>query len=49
MRAKNIFIGTDVLQNAIYLSPLNLTSEECETVCRALREVSESLCCSKAD
>lgn len=43
MREKGIFIGIDALQNAVYLSPLNLTDEECGTVCRALREVSEIL------
>ncbi len=43
MREKGIFIGEDRLANAIYLSPLNLTDGECETVCRALREVSAAL------
>ena len=43
MRKKGIFIGVDALQDAVYLSPLNLTDEECETVCRALREVSEAM------
>ena len=39
MRERGIFIGTDRMEDAIYLSPLNLTDEECETVCAALREV----------
>lgn len=43
MRQKGIFIGTDRLENAIYLSPLNLTDEECAAVCRALRETAEEL------
>lgn len=43
MRDKGIFIGTDAVQGAVYLSPLNLTDEECDAVCLALREVSQSL------
>lgn len=43
MKEKHIFIGTDAMENAIYLSPLNLTDEECHIVCRALKEVGEAL------
>lgn len=48
MRERGIFIGEDKLENAIYLSPLNLTDAECETVCQALREVSNALEVSSA-
>ncbi|MDO4306586.1 MAG: aminotransferase class V-fold PLP-dependent enzyme [Eubacteriales bacterium] len=43
MKEKHIFIGADAMENAIYLSPLNLTEEECHIVCKALREVGEKL------
>lgn len=41
MRGRNIFVGTDAMEEAIYLSPLNLTGEECEIVCTALEEIAE--------
>ncbi len=41
MRERGIFIGTDPMEDAIYLSPLNLTDEECDEVCKALREAAE--------
>ncbi len=43
MRRRGIFIGTDKLSHAVYLSPLNLTDGECETVCRALQETAAEL------
>ena len=39
MREQHIFIGMDKPQNAIYLSPQNLTDEECGTVCEALKAI----------
>lgn len=36
MRAHGVFIGTDAMQEAVYMSPLNLTEEECGTVCALL-------------
>lgn len=43
MGEQGIFVGTDALADAIYLSPLNLTDAECETVCQALGKVAEKL------
>ena len=43
MRRRGVFIGTDKTAHAVYLSPLNLTDEECETVCRALQETAAEL------
>ncbi len=37
MKEKGIFIGTYPPENAIYVSALNLTQSECDTVCQALR------------
>ena len=39
MREQHIFIGMDKPQNAIYLSPQNLTDEECGMVCEALKAI----------
>ena len=39
MYRKRIFVGADVKANQIYLSPQNLTEEECDAVIRALLEV----------
>ena len=39
MREQRIFIGMDKPQNAIYLSPQNLTDEECGMVCEALKAI----------
>lgn len=44
MRRRGIFIGIDAATGAVYLSPQNLTDEECETVCAALAEVARELC-----
>lgn len=41
MREQHIFIGMDKPQNAIYLSPQNLTDEECGMVCEALKAIKE--------
>lgn len=43
MKQRGIFVGTDRMEDAIYLSPLNLTDEECGQVCAALREVAKEL------
>ena len=39
MRSRGIYIGTDPLRHAVYVSPLNLTEEETDTVIRALKDV----------
>lgn len=44
MREKGVFIGTDTSENAVYISPLNLTDDECRTVCDALRETAYEFC-----
>lgn len=38
MRSRRIFIGTDERENTLYISPLNLTEEECGEVCAALAD-----------
>lgn len=43
MKKRNIYIGADPLQNAIYISPLNLTRDECETVLSVLEQNLKSL------
>ena len=43
MRANHVFVGTDAMRNAIYISPLNLTDEECVTVCNLLEEIRPGL------
>ena len=43
MRANHVFVGMDAMKNAIYISPLNLTDEECVTVCNLLEEVRPEL------
>lgn len=39
MRQKRVFVGTDAMHDAIYISPLNLTEEECGVVCALLEEI----------
>ena len=39
MRSLGIYIGTDPHRHAVYVSPLNLTEEETDTVIRALKDV----------
>lgn len=39
MREKHVFIGLDGMSGAIYISPLNLTQEECNTVCELLEHL----------
>ncbi|MBQ7886556.1 MAG: aminotransferase class V-fold PLP-dependent enzyme [Clostridia bacterium] len=39
MRANRVFIGLDGMSNAIYISPLNLTQEECNVVCGLLEQI----------
>ena len=39
MRKHHVFVGTDALSEAIYISPLNLTAEECDIVCALLAHI----------
>lgn len=39
MRRRQIYIGSDISENAIYISPLNLREEEMDTVQAALSEI----------
>lgn len=45
MRDHGVFIGMDAMQEAIYMSPLNLTDEECDTVCALLERAGLPECC----
>lgn len=39
MRANRVIIGLDTMSNSIYISPLNLTQEECDVVCDLLERI----------
>lgn len=41
MYSKQIYIGTELTQKAVYFSPLNLKQEEVETVIKAIEQYSE--------
>lgn len=43
MRSRRIFVGTDARENTLYVSPLNLTEQECDAVCEALNEAGTQL------